>query len=252
MRADVALSPDNRSKGFGTVLFANRDDAFRAIDTYNQFVWQGRILDVRLDQQDPQGAVSVSMTQASSQGSGPHSHHAVNIPGGGWETGPTPMGNGINPSTGPATVLSTSPSNGDPRSRPTSSAGLEDTRSIRDETLGPRSNPLLINESQNLSTTHAPKPNTNSHSHGPQMFGGQPLGLVPMPFLGNGPNGPMFAVPAYYPQMPGGMMGYYNQGSVSFIQSSGLTCCSNVILEFSVTIVVYPPRSPIVTCLLEM
>lgn len=35
LRADVALTLENRSKGFGTVLFANRDDAARAIETYS-------------------------------------------------------------------------------------------------------------------------------------------------------------------------------------------------------------------------
>lgn len=49
MRADVALSPDNRSRGYGTVLLASAEDAGRAVDMFNSFNWQGRILEVRLD-----------------------------------------------------------------------------------------------------------------------------------------------------------------------------------------------------------
>ena len=232
LRADVALSPDNRSKGFGTVLFANRDDALRAIDTYNQFVWQGRVLDVRLDQQDPHGTLAISMPQMPLQNNVnlPHPSLNMHIPGGGWnavspmEMGGPPLGNGMNSnaSTGPGTILSTSPSNGDPRSRPSSSAGLEDgPRLNRDDSFsGQRSNPLAsITNSQNP-PSNAQSVKSGPNSHGPHMYGGQSVGLVPTPFLGNGPNGPMFAVPAYYPHMPGGLMGYYNQGSVSLTMIS--------------------------------
>lgn len=85
LRADVALTLENRSKGFGTVLFANRDDAARAIDTYSElrivlvqvfmlrralsradgFNWQTRILDVRLDSQDPTGAHALAIANAA-------------------------------------------------------------------------------------------------------------------------------------------------------------------------------------------
>lgn len=37
LRADVSLTTDNRSKGFGTVLFANRFDALKAIEIYSVF-----------------------------------------------------------------------------------------------------------------------------------------------------------------------------------------------------------------------
>lgn len=36
LRADVSLTTDNRSKGFGTVLFANRYDALKAIEIYSR------------------------------------------------------------------------------------------------------------------------------------------------------------------------------------------------------------------------
>lgn len=61
LRADVALTPENRSKGFGTVLFAHDVDAYRAIEMFNGFNWQSRVLDVRLDHQDPTGAIALSM-----------------------------------------------------------------------------------------------------------------------------------------------------------------------------------------------
>ena len=51
MRADVSLGPDNRSRGYGTVLLATAEDAGRAVDTFNGYSWQSRILEVRLDRQ---------------------------------------------------------------------------------------------------------------------------------------------------------------------------------------------------------
>ena len=49
LRADVSLTPDNRSRGYGTVLLASAEDAGRAVDMFNGYSWQGRILEVRLD-----------------------------------------------------------------------------------------------------------------------------------------------------------------------------------------------------------
>lgn len=49
LRADVSLAPDNRSRGYGTVLLATAEDAGRAIDLFNGFVWQTRTLEVRHD-----------------------------------------------------------------------------------------------------------------------------------------------------------------------------------------------------------
>jgi hypothetical protein len=51
LRADVSLGPDNRSRGYGTVLLATAEDAGRAVDTFNGYSWQSRILQVRLDRQ---------------------------------------------------------------------------------------------------------------------------------------------------------------------------------------------------------
>ncbi|EAU89480.2 hypothetical protein CC1G_07706 [Coprinopsis cinerea okayama7 len=49
LRADVSLGPDNRSRGYGTVLLATAEDAGRAIDMFNGYDWQTRILEVRVD-----------------------------------------------------------------------------------------------------------------------------------------------------------------------------------------------------------
>ncbi|KAJ1028345.1 hypothetical protein NDA18_003009 [Ustilago nuda] len=49
LRADVSLSADNRSRGYGTVLMATEQDAIKAADMLCGFTWQGRTLDVRVD-----------------------------------------------------------------------------------------------------------------------------------------------------------------------------------------------------------
>ncbi|WFD43955.1 hypothetical protein MPSI1_002620 [Malassezia psittaci] len=49
LRADVHLTSENRSCGSGTVLFATEEDAHRAMDALNGYMWQGRVLDVRLE-----------------------------------------------------------------------------------------------------------------------------------------------------------------------------------------------------------
>ncbi|KAK4452072.1 single-strand telomeric DNA-binding protein GBP2 [Podospora aff. communis PSN243] len=49
IRADVHLGPDGRPKGSGIVVFESPDDARNAIQQYNGYDWQGRILEVRED-----------------------------------------------------------------------------------------------------------------------------------------------------------------------------------------------------------
>lgn len=49
LRADVALGPDNRSRGHGTVLLASQEDAERALSMFQGWCWQGRVLEVRKD-----------------------------------------------------------------------------------------------------------------------------------------------------------------------------------------------------------
>ena len=71
LRADVSLGPDNRSRGYGTVLLASAEDAARAIgmqlqgfsricllnsinvEMFNGFSWQTRTLEVRADRLPP-------------------------------------------------------------------------------------------------------------------------------------------------------------------------------------------------------
>ncbi|KAG9025234.1 hypothetical protein FRB95_010394, partial [Tulasnella sp. JGI-2019a] len=54
LRADVSLGPDNRSRGYGTVLLGTAEDAGRAIDMFNGYSWQTRILEVRADRMPPE------------------------------------------------------------------------------------------------------------------------------------------------------------------------------------------------------
>lgn len=53
LRADVSLGPDNRSRGYGTVLLATAEDAGRAVDMFNGYSWQTRTLEVRPDRLPP-------------------------------------------------------------------------------------------------------------------------------------------------------------------------------------------------------
>ncbi|KAF9578482.1 hypothetical protein BGW38_005690, partial [Lunasporangiospora selenospora] len=49
LRADVALGFDGRSRGFGSVLFVNPEDAKKAIETFDNYEFQGRNLRVHYD-----------------------------------------------------------------------------------------------------------------------------------------------------------------------------------------------------------
>ncbi|KAM6478931.1 RNA-binding domain-containing protein [Trichoderma sp. SZMC 28011] len=49
MRADVHVGPDGRPKGSGIVVFESPDDARSAIQQFNGYDWQGRMLEVRED-----------------------------------------------------------------------------------------------------------------------------------------------------------------------------------------------------------
>ncbi|CDJ37022.1 Gbp1p protein, putative [Eimeria tenella] len=52
IRADVMEMPGGRSKGVGTVLFASRESAQNAIDTFNNYVLDGRQISVRFDRKE--------------------------------------------------------------------------------------------------------------------------------------------------------------------------------------------------------
>jgi len=71
LRADVSLGPDNRSRGYGTVLLATAEDAGRAIDIFNGYSWQTRILEVRPDRLPPDFDANIAPGYASGSGSGP-------------------------------------------------------------------------------------------------------------------------------------------------------------------------------------
>ncbi|KAF5022776.1 hypothetical protein F66182_5191 [Fusarium sp. NRRL 66182] len=49
IRADVHIGPDGRPKGSGIVVFESPDDARNAIQQFNGYDWQGRVLEVRED-----------------------------------------------------------------------------------------------------------------------------------------------------------------------------------------------------------
>ena len=49
VRADVHQTPDGRAKGSGIVAFDNPDDAQNAIQQFNGYDWNGRMLEVRED-----------------------------------------------------------------------------------------------------------------------------------------------------------------------------------------------------------
>ncbi|CDI73904.1 Gbp1p protein, putative [Eimeria praecox] len=51
-RADVMELPGGRSKGVGTVLFASRESAQSAIDTFNNYLLDGRHISVRFDKKE--------------------------------------------------------------------------------------------------------------------------------------------------------------------------------------------------------
>lgn len=71
LRADVSLGPDNRSRGYGTVLLATAEDAGRAIDIFNGYSWQTRILEVRPDRLPPDFDTNIAPGYPSGSGTGP-------------------------------------------------------------------------------------------------------------------------------------------------------------------------------------
>ncbi|CDI76147.1 Gbp1p protein, putative [Eimeria acervulina] len=52
IRADVMELPGGRSRGVGTVLFASRESAQSAIDTFNNYLLDGRHISVRFDRRE--------------------------------------------------------------------------------------------------------------------------------------------------------------------------------------------------------
>lgn len=55
IRADVHMGPDGRPKGSGIVVFESPEDARNAIQQFNGYDWQGRMIEVREDRYANQG-----------------------------------------------------------------------------------------------------------------------------------------------------------------------------------------------------
>ncbi|KAG8885859.1 hypothetical protein FRB98_001572 [Tulasnella sp. 332] len=65
LRADVSLGPDNRSRGYGTVLLGTAEDA----DMFNGYSWQTRILEVRADRMPPEYDINCPFPPATANNS---------------------------------------------------------------------------------------------------------------------------------------------------------------------------------------
>ncbi|KAI9633132.1 uncharacterized protein MKK02DRAFT_8751, partial [Dioszegia hungarica] len=74
LRADVSLGPDNRSRGYGTVLLGSREDAARAIDRFNGYTWQTRTLEVRPDRLPPEYEAQPHILHMQNQSHNPNQH----------------------------------------------------------------------------------------------------------------------------------------------------------------------------------
>ncbi|PWZ02327.1 hypothetical protein BCV70DRAFT_61530 [Testicularia cyperi] len=82
LRADVSLSADNRSRGYGTVLMATEQDAVKAADMLGGFTWQGRTLDVRIDRSGTLvGVAGSAVTPNLNTGSGTGTASPISVPG---------------------------------------------------------------------------------------------------------------------------------------------------------------------------
>ncbi|KAF9566005.1 hypothetical protein EC968_003942 [Mortierella alpina] len=68
VRADVAMGPDNRSRGFGTVIFMHEDEAKKAIAMFDQYQWQDRVIQV---QEERTGQDNGRHQDGVSHGAGP-------------------------------------------------------------------------------------------------------------------------------------------------------------------------------------
>ncbi|KAF9171225.1 hypothetical protein BGX20_007939 [Mortierella sp. AD010] len=72
VRADVALGPDNRSRGFGTVVFSTEEEAKKAIAMFDQYHWQDRVIQVQEDRSNLENGRHQEGGHAHGMGPGPH------------------------------------------------------------------------------------------------------------------------------------------------------------------------------------
>ncbi|ORY27376.1 hypothetical protein BCR39DRAFT_560102 [Naematelia encephala] len=162
LRADVSLGPDNRSRGYGTVLMGSREDAARAIDRFNGYTWQTRTLEVRPDrlpaEYEPQ----------------PHIHHNAVRPPGPFQSMPGPhpsfpMPNHFGPGWHPP-------------NRPSSHfAGPGSQQMLGVMSMpgsGPHAPPMGVTGSSPIPSTRSPAPGFGSL---PLPLSGQNTGSTPYP-----------------------------------------------------------------------
>jgi RNA recognition motif-containing protein len=229
LRADVALTAENRSKGFGTVLYQSDRDAMRAIETFHRsvlaaasvlkpshplsfalarsFNWQGRVLDVRLDQQDPTGAIALAMA------SGPQpQNNSMNGPGS-WpgHLHPSPYGSPMmHPSSTPPHLPLPGSMPLQPAhtiSRPNSAASNKASRSGSFN----KSTELSGSTSEAGISAKAESQVSDSHSEA-GAFQGAPNQSFGMSYPQG--NGPMYLPYGYTPPVHGGLMSFYHPPSV--------------------------------------
>lgn len=137
LRADVSLTSDNRSRGFGTVLLATEDDACRACDMFKGFNWQGRTLDVKIDRSGTLLGVGVGQADPANLSSGnlflnessdstsvaPHSplpqpvNNLIGVLGNASPT-PSPLGTNTGQASGPSPSLNAVHTNSPVRAMP--------------------------------------------------------------------------------------------------------------------------------------
>ncbi|KAI8845406.1 hypothetical protein BC829DRAFT_445749 [Chytridium lagenaria] len=77
VRADVALTPAGKSRGFGTVLFSTIEEGNIAINRFNNYEWHGRKIEVREDRAVNAGQ---SFHGGSINGAETDGSPAVNVP----------------------------------------------------------------------------------------------------------------------------------------------------------------------------
>ena len=101
LRADVALDPQsNRSRGHGSVLMGSQEDGIKAIEMFNGYNWQTRVLEVRPDRLPPEYEPHPYIPPSSyavppGPGRGGAGSHGAGGAGMGMQMG-MPMGQGMN------------------------------------------------------------------------------------------------------------------------------------------------------------
>ncbi|KAK6355323.1 hypothetical protein TWF696_004433 [Orbilia brochopaga] len=102
IRCDVPRKPNNKGRGYATVLFASAEDANRACDMFNGTTFQGRQIRVRLDTYANTKSVEVGGGGGgggAAGGSGGGAHHTVGSGSAGSASGGGGSGSGGNQSS---------------------------------------------------------------------------------------------------------------------------------------------------------